>query len=82
MVPFIESYHAGRIVYIRFTRLGVRRLDPANLGGSLKATEDALALMFGANDGDLNWQASFHQHVSEKIGIRIELSLSPFHGNP
>ena len=80
MVPFIEAYHAGRTVYIRFTRLGVRRLDPANLGGSLKASEDALALTFGANDGDLNWQATFAQEVVDKIGIRIELSLKPFHG--
>lgn len=52
---FAEHYHRGGKIFIILRRLGCRHLDTTNLPGSLKATEDAFALVMGASDGGGNW---------------------------
>ena len=71
---FPVAYHRGERIRIVFTRLGGRRLDRANVGPALKGLEDAVALMFGANDGDCRWDASFEQQPGGLKGVRIEIT--------
>jgi hypothetical protein len=74
LAPFARHFHAGRPLSVRLTRLGGRKLDAANLGPALKATEDAVALMLGADDGDSRWCVEFHQEPQASLqGVRIEL---------
>lgn len=69
-----RHYHAGRPIAVKLTRLATKRLDNTNLGPSLKATEDAVAFLLGADDGDPRWLSSFHQEVGGVIGVRVELA--------
>lgn len=73
LAPFARHFHAGRPLSVKLTRLGGRKLDAANLGPALKATEDAIALMLGADDGDSRWRVEFHQEPHSPVGVRIEL---------
>lgn len=67
-------YHEERKpLRLTFTRLATRKLDEFNLGPALKATEDAVALMFGANDGDPRWMATAKQEVGKLVGVRVEI---------
>jgi hypothetical protein len=76
LVPFAEAYHAGHVVRVHFERLGGTGLDAmANLGPALKAAEDAVALMLGANDGAANWVASCGQKPGGGYGVRITLAV-------
>jgi|GEM_PF-1460587 len=75
--PFALAYHAGRTITVVLTRLGGRKLDAANLPSALKATEDAVALMLGADDGDDRWRAEFRQECGGRTGVRIELRFPP-----
>lgn len=68
-------YHAGRPLRIVFTRLGGKKIDRANLGSALKATEDAVAFMLGANDGNENWQSEFEWEPGERHGVRIQFFI-------
>lgn len=68
-----DHYHDGRSIRVKLTRLATRKIDAANLGGALKATEDAVAFMIGADDGDHRWIAEFHQEIGDIVGVRIEL---------
>jgi hypothetical protein len=68
-------YHSGKALRITFTRLGENRLDRANLSTALKATEDAIAYMLGANDGDDRWQSTYEQEDSALIGVRVEIQI-------
>lgn len=78
LAGFAEAYHRGQTLNIVFTRLDKRRLDEmANLGTSMKAVEDALAFIMGANDGDLRWKARPAQEHSDLIGVRIEMEIAP-----
>jgi len=70
---FPVAYHKGEKLKLIFTRLGGRKLDKANVGPALKGVEDALALMFGANDGDDRWDSSFEQSPGGLKGVRIEI---------
>ncbi len=73
LAPFARHYHAGRKLRITLVRLGGRKLDAANLGGALKATEDAVALMLGADDGDPRWLVEFAQQPGGLCGVRVEV---------
>lgn len=73
LAQFAEHYHAGGSLRIVFTRLAPKRLDRGNVSTALKAVEDALALMLGADDGDARWLATYAQETSERYGVRIEL---------
>lgn len=76
LTPFAEAYHSGRVVRVLFKRLGGQGLDAmANLGPSMKAAEDALALMLGADDGSANWQSRCEQEPGGDYGILIVISL-------
>lgn len=77
---FPVAYHRGEKLKLIFTRLGGRRLDKANVGAALKATEDAVALLFGANDGDDRWDAEFEQQPGGLKGVRIEIYTTGEHG--
>ncbi len=70
---FAAHYHEGKSVHVTFTRLAPRRLDAGNVSVALKAVEDALALLMGANDGDVRWLAKYEQEQSERYGVRIEM---------
>ena len=68
-------YHCERMpLDLLFTRLATRKLDAANLPVALKATEDAVALMLGCDDGDPRWRAMFEQEVGNVCGVRISIS--------
>lgn len=69
-----RHYHAGRPIAVKLTRLATKRLDNTNVPTSLKAVEDAVCFMLGANDGDPRWLSTFHQEVGEVIGVRVELA--------
>jgi len=75
LAKIAEHYHwrQGHI-RVSLTRIGARKLDAANLGPALKATEDAVALMLGADDGDTRWHAEFHQQVGGLVGVRIAIT--------
>lgn len=77
LVPFAEAYHSGQTVRVLFKRLGGQGLDRmANLGPSMKAVEDALALMMGVDDGSPKWKAACDQEPGGDYGVLIVLSLS------
>lgn len=79
LAAFAFDFHdLGLPVYARFTRLGGRKLDKSNLPTALKATEDALCFMMGADDGAANWHPSWAQEPCDGMGVRIELSSEPF----
>ncbi len=72
LVRFASDYHAGLPVMVKFTRLGGRRLDRSNLPTALKAVEDAVAWLMGADDGAVNWRAEWEQEACDGCGVRIE----------
>lgn len=73
LATFGVHYHTDGKIVAKFTRLGVKKLDAANLPSSLKAVEDAVAFMIGADDGDPRWVAEFDQEIGDVVGVRIEL---------
>ena len=74
VAPFAVTFHSGKIVRPHFTRIGGRSLDKGvNLPSSLKAVEDAVAWVMGADDGSPNWSASFAQEPGPAYGVRVEL---------
>jgi hypothetical protein len=76
LVPFSIAYHRGLPVRVHFVRLGGRRLDRlANLGTAMKAAEDTVCLILGADDGADNWKPTCDQEPGGPYGIRITLSL-------
>lgn len=76
LVPFAEAYHRGEALHVVFTRCGGRRLDAlANLGAALKATEDAVALMMGADDGSPQWHASTAQETAGDVGVMATIEV-------
>jgi len=76
LVPFAIAYHNNLPVRAHFVRLGGRRLDRlANLGAALKAVEDTVCLMIGADDGSENWKPSCEQEPGGPYGVRITLSI-------
>lgn len=68
-----DHYHSGQPIRVKLTRLATRKIDAANLGGALKATEDGVAIAIGADDGDPRWIAEFDQEIGDVVGVRIEL---------
>jgi hypothetical protein len=77
VAAFADHFHRGGGLRVVFIRLGGRQLDRSNLPVALKATEDAVALMLGADDGDPRWRAEWHQEPGGAVGVRIELSCCP-----
>lgn len=73
VAAFALHYHQGGALRVALTRLGGRQLDRSNLPAALKATEDAVALMLGADDGDPRWRAEWHQRPSGPVGVVVEL---------
>jgi hypothetical protein len=47
----------------------------SNLPTAIKATEDALAFLMGACDGDPRWRSEFAQEPGGAFGVRIELEV-------
>jgi hypothetical protein len=75
LAPFADAYHGGKALRIVFTRLGGRRMDRSNLPTAIKATEDALAFMMGACDGDPRWRSEFAQEPGGAFGVRVEMQV-------
>ncbi len=71
---YANEYWLGTSLRVRLTRLGGRKLDRSNLPTALKAVEDAVAFMIGADDGSPQWCAEWHQEPGGNVGVRIELS--------
>lgn len=70
-----EHYHAGGTLDVVLTRVGGKRLDPTvNLPSALKATEDAVALMLGADDGDPRWRCRCEQETGGLVGVRVRVT--------
>lgn len=76
LASYSAHYHSGFPLRVVFTRLGGRKLDRSNLATALKAVEDALAMMMGADDGNPKWQAEWEQEPGGKHGVRIELETA------
>lgn len=74
-LPFNEHFQAGGVLHLTFTRVGCIKLDGmANLGHALKATEDAVAMMLGANDGSNRWIARAEQDTGNAfVGISVDI---------
>lgn len=77
LATFAEAYHAGRALLVTFTRLGGRRMDQSNLPSACKGTEDMVALMLGADDGDARWHPRFEQRPGGSVGVEVKLELFP-----
>lgn len=77
LAPFARAFHAGILIRVILTRLGGRMLDRGvNLPSSMKAVEDAVALMLGADDGSPLWDVQFEQEPEHTgHGVRIELRM-------
>lgn len=70
-----EHYHAGGPLDVVLTRLGGKLLDrTVNLPSALKATEDAVALMLGADDGDPRWRCRCEQEPCGLVGVRVRIT--------
>jgi hypothetical protein len=77
LAPFAEHYHRGGTLSVLLVRLGGHRLDRSNLPAALKAVEDAVALMLGADDGDPRWDADWQQEPGPgPVGVRVALSAA------
>ncbi len=70
---YADHYHRGGVLRVALTRLGGRKLDRSNLPAALKATEDAVAMMLGADDGDPRWQPAWEQEPGGAAGVRVAL---------
>lgn len=75
VAPFAAHYHGGGVLRVTFTRLASRTLDRGNLSASMKAIEDAVCLMLGADDGDARWVASYEQERNERMGVRVVMEV-------
>lgn len=76
-LPFNEHFQRGGTLYLIFTRVGCSKLDGmANLGHALKATEDAVEMMLGANDGSERWVARAEQDTANAfVGVRVDIRM-------
>lgn len=75
---FAEHYRKGGVLELTFTRLGCKWLDVmANLGMSMKAVEDAVAMYLGANDGNRRaWLAKAAQDDTfPRMGVKVEIRI-------
>lgn len=75
LAPFAAHYHGGQPLGITFSRLAPHRLDRGNVSVALKAVEDAVAMMLGADDGDPRWVAIYEQEHNPRMGVRIQFDL-------
>jgi hypothetical protein len=75
LASFAAAYHRGQALRIVFTRLGGKRLDRSNLPTALKATEDSVAYLLGADDGDPRWRAAWEQQPGGAVGVRVEITV-------
>jgi len=76
---FAKHWHNGGSLILKFTRLGYPKVDAmANLGVTMKAAEDAVAMWFGADDGDsLRWRATaFQDSAPKEVGVKIEIETA------
>lgn len=74
VATFANRYHSGHGIRVRITRIGGRKLDHSvNLPASMKAVEDAVAFMMGADDGSPLWHCDFEQEPGGAMGVRVEL---------
>jgi hypothetical protein len=76
LAPFAEAYHAGKPIRVLLTRFAPRKLDRSNLWRALKACEDVVATMLGADDGDKRWLVECDQLENPAMGLRIELRFA------
>lgn len=76
-LPFNEHYQMGGILYLTFTRVGCHKLDGmANLGASMKAVEDAVAMMLGCDDGSNRWIATPKQDPGNAfVGVTVDIRM-------
>jgi hypothetical protein len=75
LAPLAEHYycHDGALKIV-FARIGGRKMDRSNLPAAMKAVEDALAFMLGADDGDPRWQAEWEQQPGPgPVGVSISI---------
>lgn len=72
LAAFAEAFHDGFPIRVQFTRIGGRRLDRSNLPTALKAVEDAVAFMLGADDGSPLWCAEWQQRPGgDRVGVMV-----------
>lgn len=76
---FAKHWHSGGALVLKFTRLGYPKVDAmANLGVTMKAAEDAVAMWLGADDGNpVRWRATaFQENQWKTVGVMIEIATA------
>ncbi len=74
LASYADHYHAGGVLLVTLTRLGGKGLDrTVNLPSALKAVEDGVATVLGADDGSPLWRCRCEQEPGPKYGVRIRL---------
>lgn len=64
-------------VHVILTRVGVRKLDPDNLAGSFKHTQDQIAEILGVDDGDdtmVTWEYRQRKGLPKEYGCEVEVT--------
>lgn len=63
---------------VTFTRLAPQKCDDDNLAGAFKAARDAVAALYGVDDGDERWTWRYAQERAKQYGTRIRIeSITP-----
>lgn len=68
----------GSFITVRLTRVGPRRLDDDNCQSSLKHVRDAIADVFGIDDGEPCWSWNYGQDKGDyavRVTIAIDLAV-------
>lgn len=58
---------------VKITRLGLRKMDTDNLTISAKAVRDAIAELYGVDDGSDLYEWRVEQETAKAFGVRIEI---------
>jgi hypothetical protein len=74
LAAFADHFHSGGALGVTLTRIAPKRLDRGNAFAAMKAVEDAVALMLGADDGDPRWRLDACQEVGPGYGVEVSLA--------
>lgn len=76
LASFARYYESGKVLRVKFVRLGGRKMDRSGIPAATKGVEDAVAYLLGCNDGDVRWLASWDQETGGPCGVRVEVEIA------